>query len=143
MESLWPLSFDVEDEASPKEIVKFQIDKLEEITGGLVYAELIAEAQLSEFFSNTNYDFNYTMRIRSKYLATYSFAVFSLKHNIPFYPVDIVIEEETRKELGLPGMVEPKLKNEDELIEMLKKIFTSQRINKIIGTLIRMSKIEL
>jgi hypothetical protein len=133
MKNLWPDSFEAAPIKTPKEIMEEQGKLLPKLTGDMVYAEV---ADINLPFKK--YDFNYGLRIRGKFIENYSLHVFSVMHDILVYPIRMSIDEAIAKELGLENK-EFEFEDQENFEKMFEAILKSQRVNKVIGTLIKMS----
>lgn len=143
MPGLWPDKFTSVTTINPKDLIERESKALEETTNGLVYASLTPSA----LGMLDKHVFIYDMIIKSKYLENYSFEVFSIKYDIPFYPLTLILEENIYKELEAGDKVdeffherEMTAETETALLDILKRIFCSERLGLVIGSLIHITK---
>ncbi len=141
MENLWPKTFtDVNINEPPKDMLEQQAKFLETVTEGQVYAEVL---EIESFDSSQRYlqhDFVYSFYIRAKYIEKYSYRVFLFYHDIPFFPVVFLLDDDIDQELGIETSKERKVNSFEKLNELLKHVFNSKKVKEIVGSLIRLSK---
>lgn len=131
MKNLWPEKFEEDQRVSPKSILEEQAKLLPSLTDGIVYAE-VDEIEHPEFAFRFN--------ILGKFIENYRFEVLRLFHDIMLYPVGISLDEGIRKELGLnPGGLN-KIGSPEELENFLGLVLKSERLKKVIGSIIRLSR---
>lgn len=92
MENLWNFDEEINLE-NPVDIVKGQIEYLEEMTDKCVSAELVEEKDETD-------EFKYRFVINSPYMPNYSFKAFTIQCSPIFYPVNIDCDENIATELG-------------------------------------------
>jgi hypothetical protein len=139
MKNLWPEKFEEEQLISPKSILEEQAKLLPSITDGIVYAEVYPTDDLY----GTHTEFGFGFDISSKFLPSYHFKVLSVFHNITLYPVKIVLDEGIGKELGLdaPKFIYcKKIESSEELENFLGQVLKTERLKKVIGSIIRLSR---
>jgi hypothetical protein len=86
-------------------------------------------------------DFKFSFLMKGKFLRNYSFKVFDFSHDITMYPIKMSLDELIAHELNVDESLE--IMNEDEFVNILGKILSSERINDIIGSIIRISASEI
>lgn len=134
--NLWP-EFSEDPSQSAKEILEKQAELLPGRTNNLLYAE-ISELNMNLEFHYDKYDLGYKFLIRSKLLDKYSYEMFSFYHNITLYPLQIKLDIDIRRELGIEGSIY--MQNENEFKEFLRKVFATEKVNSVIGSLMKLSK---
>jgi len=93
-----------------------------------------------------NYPFKYGFLLTCPALSHYRFRLFSIAYDIDIYPVrfhldsDVAEEiiEETHVELGMNGNLQAS--NEEEFIEILRRIFSSRKTVRVIRALLSQAK---
>ncbi len=139
MDSFWPVNFEAANLKTPKEILEGQMAILPKLTKNLVYADLeeLNEVQKIKILPN---GFQYSFVIRGNYLENYKFKVFSMSHDIIFYPVSVFLDNDIKTELEMShlSMVE-RLHSEEEFTTFLKKVLKSKKVSTVIGSIIKLS----
>ena len=139
MKNMWADSYVKKEISTPKEIVQQQAKLLPQITGDLVYAEVV---QITENIFNKKYtrvyDFNYSFVIKGKFLNNYKYTAFWFRHDIKIYPVIFDLDTDIKKELGLASYV--KANDETEFMEILENILKSQTMSDIVTSIMNLSK---
>lgn len=140
MKNLWPESFKEHDVEPPNVIFEQQAKLLPKLTGDLVYAE-VDELSFSEALRDglSKDEFRYGFYLKGKFLENYSFKVLSFSNNITFYPANLNIDSEIKKELGIKSLF-VKVESPLELESFLQKFFSSNRLLKVIGSIMKLSK---
>ena len=134
---------------TPKEILEAQAKFLPKLTKDLLYAE-IKELESSELYNTFEYvlddeeedsddGFAYKFLLKSRFMDTYRFELFRLHHNIGIYPVRVHLDSELKKELYIATSFKV-INNEKDFIEFLRKVLQSQRVRRVIGALMKLSK---
>ena len=149
MKNLWPEGFTENEKITARQMLEEQSKLLPKLTGDLVYAEVselspIEAARESLFRGELQGEFVYSFDIRGKFLEKYRFRVLSFSHDIAFYPVLIRLDELLGKELKIPeGPSEAPtitINEPEELEKFLSSVLRSERIGKVVGSLIKLSK---
>ncbi|MGA7500715.1 MAG: hypothetical protein WBX00_28640 [Isosphaeraceae bacterium] len=145
MIDLWPKELSTVDQRSPLTILKEQASLLGEKTQNIVIAVL---ANYDMFGPSTvsGYPFKYGFVLTCPALGNYRFRLFSIGYDIYMYPVcfdldsDVLEEivEDTHVELGKDGIFQAS--NEEEFIEILKRIFSSRKALQVIRALLSQAK---
>lgn len=145
MKNMWPEGFSENEKISPRQMFEEQSKLLPKLTGDLVHAEIYELGRMEELEQSLKNDFSYSFNIKGKFLEKYSFRVLSFSHDITLYPVLIRLDEVLGKELKIPD--DPPLHgptkeiNEPEQLEkFLSSILKSERLTKIIGSIMALSK---
>ncbi len=140
MEDLWPDDLmEVARVRTPLSILKEQASILTAKTGNLIDGEVLQITKASDSFS-------YVFHIVARAPGNYRFRVFRIYHEIMLYPVfltvdtDILGELESVKGAEQIGENEFQLDSQDFFQDVLKKIFGSDKVRKVIGALV--SQIE-
>ena len=82
-------------------------------------------------------DFAYCFQLMGKFLKNYSFKVLNFSHEIIMYPTTIELDPPLSEELEIKNEI--KVQNEEEMIGLLSKIFNSERLRDIVGSIIKIS----
>lgn len=167
-EILWPSFFGdtVVEENKSKDIISTQAKALKKITNGLVGATfskvIIKEVNNNNVFEGAGKLLNYIATSKVEvvehelegkkdvnvffhsetykfeiYNDQYRFRVFILRYNI-LYPIRLEIDEDIASELSIGYFQE--INSNFELTQLLKKIFTSKKINTIISYIMMREK---
>lgn len=132
MESLWPEEIaNIEQIKSPVSILKEQASSLGKITKNILVGELTQVPVNSPYSS-------YRFNILAPSLRNYRYSLFEVTYNIlEIYPVTIKLDQEIFNELypNYSRQIDPAISNESELIDMLKKIFHSDKVKQILKSL--------
>lgn len=139
MKNLWPQSFKEPDFEKPKTIFEQQAKLLPTLTGDMVYAKVTELGIIDASIDHINNTFIYGFYLTAKFLPDYSYKVLSFSHDITLYPVKLNINSEIRNEIDIKSIV-IKVESPQDLESLLEKILKSERISKIIGAIIKMSK---
>jgi hypothetical protein len=137
MKSLWPEEFTEKEVKPAKEILEEQALLLPKLTGDMVKAGVRQWRDVEKLLTNHQRDFAFSFLIKGKFLKNYSFKVFDFSHEITLYPTTVEFDEQLSNELGMAVDIE--IETEDQFIELLSKIFASERIKDIIGSIIKLS----
>jgi len=137
MKSLWPEEFKEKIAKPAKEILEEQALLLPKITGDMVMARVVSWSPSKKVLSEHDRDFAFSFQILGKFLKNYSFKVFDFSHDITLYPTTIEFDLPLAKELEIDNVLE--IKDEQQLINLLIKVFSSDRIKEIIGSIIKIS----
>ena len=143
MRDLWPEDFGhISELKAPVTILKEQASLLGKKTSNLVEAEVV------QYSSPTPGKFDYTFYIVAPVLDNYKYKLFTISHGIDSYPVTIYVGEDMQAEIDLAeiDLTEPREKlvaeSESEFVEVLKKIFSTEKTKRAIGTLLSMASEE-
>ena len=139
MRDLWPEDIGpISESNGPVFILREQASLLGKKTNNLVEAEVM-QLELSIWEKR---EFNYAFLIVAPALGNYQYELFTISHDIDSYPVTIYVGEDMQAEVTEPR---EKLvaKSESEFVEILKKIFSTKRTKKVIGTLLSMVSEEM
>ncbi|WP_375067574.1 hypothetical protein AB9L18_14255 [Stenotrophomonas lactitubi] len=141
MTSLWPDSFSSLNLISAKSLLEEQASLLPQITSGYVSASVkpVERHQASAFLFD---DFIYKFELHGTFLENYSFTVLTFSHDITLYPIKFSLDEALARELGAsPSPLSPvKIRDQESLISFTSAILRSERVNSVIGSIIRMSR---
>lgn len=136
-ENLWPSSIDLNDKiVTPKQILDDQALFVSKLTSDVLFAEL---KELSKILDSIMEDFYYGFFIKSRFMDDYSYRVFTIAYNISMYPLYISLDSDIANELQL-DLISYEIKNEKELLENLKKIFSSNKLQMVLKNLYKMSR---
>lgn len=144
MKNLWPNQFKETSERSPKELLETQAGFLGQITGGIVVAEVRKMDSGAVLFAAQKAEFGFSLFLIGKFIDDYSFRVFQVFHDIAFYPVLTRLDEGIARELGYYnlgiGTSVARSESADEFEELLASVFRSERIKKVVGSIMALSK---
>ncbi len=144
MKNLWPESFEENNTESAKNLFEEQAKLLTKITKGVVFAEVEEMAYNEAMLSNMKDDFSFNFNIKAKFLEGYSFKVLSFCHDITFYPVKLKLDSNIANELGIGNPFSDtkieSIESPEKLQNFVGKILNSDRIKKVIGSIIKLSK---
>lgn len=108
---------------TPTTLLKEQASALNALTKGILYGDVSVEASGSWFFI--------TMSIVAPAIDNYKFDVLQLSHKVEIYPVTVA-QLDPRKEM--------ECQNEEELTAVLSSILGSERVGRVIRSLVAQSK---
>jgi hypothetical protein len=137
MQNLWPENFDIKDSKPVKEILDEQSSFLPKLTKGMVYAETKSMSPTDKIFGGHENDFSYSFYIKGQFLTKYSFKILDISHPITLYPVLVSVDSEVATGLELESHIE--INNETEFSLLLEKVFRSEQLVKIIGSIMKLS----
>lgn len=138
MDSMWPKQFDLDNSKTPAEILTEQGKYLEKATKNMVYSEVVSIK--GDDFLEDQSTFNYVFYVMGKYLQNYRFNVFTFSFDIALYPITLYLDSKIANELNISQNYN--IEDEDYFIETLRKIFNSERLKKVIVSLMRLSKLD-
>jgi len=153
MHDLWPEDIGpIPESKGPVIILREQASLLGKKTNNLVEAEVVQLApsrpeppivalqiELSMFVPI----FNYAFLLVAPPLNNYRYNLFTISHGIDAYPVTINVDMKIQAEIGYTEQGEKLVaKSEDEFVDILKKLFSTQKTKKVIGTLLSMINSE-
>ncbi|MFZ4698866.1 MAG: hypothetical protein ACOYMG_02340 [Candidatus Methylumidiphilus sp.] len=136
MKNLWPEKFEENSNPSAKSILEEQTELLPKITNGIVDAEVVNSDDIIENIEN---DFSYRFNLIGRFIKNYRFKVLSFFHDITLYPVYFNLDEEIATELGYKDN-NIKIQTPESLEEFLRTVLQSERVKKVIGSIIKLSK---
>jgi hypothetical protein len=143
MKNLWPESFEENTKPSAKQLLEEQANLLSKLTGGIVFAEVTAiEPPYARSMSILN-DFVFRFNIKGKFLDDYSFNVLTFSHDITLYPVEFRLDEKIGRELDILKSAfgyTVSIEAPEKLEEFLSRVFNTERVKSVIGSIIRLSK---
>lgn len=164
MDNLWKRDFKNIDDGgkTPKEIIQYQCEALAELTEGKVIARISAcdrdlrafnlpSAKVPKPYFKS--DFNageilgeagneeslaYEFYLSSPKTPQYKFKAFLIYHSIMLYPVTFIIENGIANELISETLV--RVDNEGEFVKCLERILNTERISRIIDSLLILNR---
>ncbi len=151
MIDLWPNELSTVDQRSPLTILKEQASLLGEKTQIIVIAEL-ENFTLKGPLRARKYPFKYSFMLTCPALGNYRFRLFSIAHDVSMYPVSFDLDQDVAQEIFQGELiikdvqVEPgkdgtfRASNEEEFIEILKRIFSSRKALQVIRALLSQAK---
>jgi hypothetical protein len=119
-EDLWPEDLGHVDLVTPVTILREQASVLGKRTNYILRGEVETQTRGETIY--------HTFYVVAPALENYRYEVLTVRHEVIFYPVDINCSD--------AGMYGRTVKNEDELKQALKTIFTSEKLKKVIGALL-------
>jgi hypothetical protein len=143
LDSLWPTDIGASAEKAPVTILKEQATILGTMTNNIVKAEVVATEGKRipyEFLSKTH-DFGFSFYIVAPALNNYRYQLFTIYHNLEFYPLAFKTETE-RNDLRIDVLDNEfeYAENEMQFLQKLKIIFGSQKTRRIIGSIMSQSR---
>ena len=145
MIDLWPNELSTVVQRSPLTILKEQASLLGEKTQNIVIAVLENFGMLGPL-TVRNYPFKYGFVLTCPALGDYRFRLFSIGFDIDIYPVRFGLDSDVAEEIIEDTHVEPckngtyQASNEEEFIEILKRIFSSRKAVQVIRALLSQAK---
>ncbi len=131
MDDLWPEYLTVTEMKAPIAILREQASLLGKKTQNIVQAQTDRVDADSDVFY-------YVFHIVAPGLGNYRYRLFAIRHNIDFYPVVFDIGQDMKDEI-YPDREKISAGSEKEFLDILKKIFQSERTKQIIQALISQS----
>ncbi len=146
MTDLWPANIiNVENMTAPVRILKEQAALLGQKTKNLVKAKVVPEKKTVYKPGAIQPRFQYSFYIVAPLLENYQYRLFTIYHDIEFYPVNFILDEAVQEEIFLERQ-EPEIRekeilvySEDDFVEILRKIFNSQKATKVIQSILLQS----
>jgi len=136
MDNLWPE--DIFDNSikirPPVQILKEQASIFNERSKKIVVAEVV-----SVHITDAS-KFGFMFKIKAPALNNYSFSLFYVIHKIELYPVSLTIDEEFYKGNGGELKKDSMASDEQEFNAILRDVFTSQKLKKIISAILAQSQ---
>jgi len=130
MNDLWAEDIVTEKVRTPVAFLREQASFLGKKTQNVVLAEVVPISGVN-FFLRFN--------IKAPALGDYSYTLFTIIHSIGLYPLEIELDDDVAKELGLEISTSTTVKDEDELIQLLGKVLKAERTKHIIRILLAQS----
>lgn len=115
---------------TPIAILKEQASLLGKKTQNVVLAEVVP-------ISGANFYLRFN--IKAPALGNYSYTLFTIIHSIGLYPLEIELDDDVAKELGLDITRSTPVKDEEELIQLLDRVLKAERTKHIIRALLAQS----
>lgn len=142
MKNLWPEKFEELDVPAAKTVFAEQGRLLEKITAGLVFGEVAEVEPYKAFTSLGTIEFAFAFNLVGKFANDYRFKLFEFGHDIALYPVKFRLDEPLAKELGIREVATSKTiaATPEELETLAERMFKSARVNKIVGSILKLSK---
>lgn len=139
MRDLWPEDFAVTPEAkTPATILREQAAFLGQKTNNVVEAKVVPSGAIYPG------GFVYNFFIVAPVLDNYMYKLFTIAYNINLYPIslDVGMEIHTEIDPEYQRYLEVKIitNSESEFVDLLGKIFCTEKTKKVIGTLLSMSR---
>jgi hypothetical protein len=132
--NLWP-DFTKAVTRSPKTVLKEQANFLGEKTKNVVVAKVESTSSLS-IESKQYFTHSFNLFVPS---LKYKYELFSITHNVASYPCSIFYRGDSPKILDV---IQPLVNDEQELMEVLKIIFSDQETTNIISSLLSMAEVD-
>lgn len=141
MTDLWPEDVGQVDESlkTPHQILKEQADLLGKKTSNVLLGRVKTRSLgviLDDAEKDFSADFSYSFSIVAPTLNNYQFRLFSISYDHKFYPVRISMDPDILSEIGDFHNTELTANNENEFLDILKKIFRANKTNRIIKALL-------
>ncbi len=130
----------------PNSVIQNSIQDFEKATQSLVslvIAEMDDMMRMSPPRLPTT--FQYKILLTSQYIKGYSFEVMRFGYDVTIYPATFKIESDIAKELNidldpLHDCYTVTCDNEQEIVEMIKKVFNSVKFKKTVGGLMKIAR---
>ena len=135
MEDLWPMDFGGGSNLkAPSVILKEQGLLLGQKTANIVIGE-VKRAEPATHDEIGKFSYRFLISCPS---FGYSYELFSIIHEVVFYPLTIIIEDnDVRIELHFPPRISKmRIKNEEAFKYQLKRIFNTKKLKTIISSLL-------
>lgn len=145
MKNLWPQDLESSSINSPLNILNEQAAYLREMTNGKVRVN-IDTLGLRDIGTASDKvakaGFKYGFYLVAPALDNYQYRLFVIAHDIEMYPVYILLSSDLLDQTGLTSDVyrTHEVGSEDEFIESLAIIFSSDKAKRVIGSLIAQSE---
>jgi hypothetical protein len=133
MLDLWPDELDIPDMKAPLRILRKQADLLGKKTRNIVEAEVVRDDERDQYgWEQTS--FVYRFRIVAPLLGGYRYLLFSISHDVNFYPLEIILDEDLAKEISFQNNQNEKIQiaSESEFIKILRMIFAARKTKQVI-----------
>ena len=125
---LWPEKLDLPGLNAPNIILSNQASLLGKKTKNLVEADVVRDDEYTLYQGK----FNYQFRIVAPLLGGYKYVLFSVVHEVNFYPLEIIVDEDLAQELSEKGNRKIIIVSEEKFIEALQKIFAAKKTRQVI-----------
>jgi len=134
MIDLWPQDLQADErQRAPVTILKEQASLLGQKTRNLLEAEVRQRAARQGFSLDV---FFFDFYLVAPALGHYRFKLFSAWHDIRFYPLFVQLDEDLEREVCHKGEREVRVDSEEEFLQILRKIFASQKTRGVIQALL-------
>lgn len=125
----------------PEQLINNKIKGFTNATKGLLVMKIVPERILTSAILEV--DFEFKLVLLSNRLSNYKFEILNFGYNIDLYPVEAIVEESIFLEIfdksrGYSTRVS--LVREDAVIELIDKIFHSDRFVEIVEGLMKISE---
>lgn len=135
MENFWPDDISkIEYMPTPKMILEKQGEYLEKATKGTIYVNVKQEETLDR------QKFKYKFELVGKLLNNYTYKILTITHDVEIYPFKIWLDESISKELDISSYYDIEVKNQNEFEDLLKKIFSSEKMHGLISSILSLSQ---
>ena len=161
MKDLWPKNFEVKDKKSPAMILQEQASILGSKTQNILKAEVkfqppsdvivnVRGLSLNAIAEMQKYPFRYDFNIVVPTFHNYQYKLFSIVHNLDYYPLMIFTEKDFLDELLNSDLItEIKVEkegilvdSEEKFVNVLKLILNSNKIRRLIKLFLLESSTE-
>ena len=137
MGSLWPDDLPADTQKPPRVLMLEQALHLRKQTNSVLTADVIKRTV-------THPDpvtFNYSFVLIAPALGNYTFSLINFDHPVELYPVKVIVDEEMKASLPelFPKERTVMARDEEEFLEIVSRIFSSERTRKIIRGLLSQS----
>lgn len=140
MPDLWPDEITTSGMKAPATILKEQASYLGEKTNNLVRAYVLRIEAPPRVRKD---DFGYGFALRAPALDDYRYRLFTIWHSIVLYPVTFDVDQDIFEEIGDYKLDEDMTGflalTEEDMLDILSRIFRSQKTTRIIDSLIAQS----
>lgn len=141
----------LDDVRVPEDILKDQIDYLEESFGELVRGRVLRTSISKEWKAfydqlNVNSDFSYAFKIYSDYVEKYEYEICRLTYGIKMYPLAVSfgtgIAEEMEEVFELEDDDTVVVCDEEMLLSVLQRILSSREVHQVLRGLLSIARKE-
>lgn len=135
--NLWPNFNELDEVETPKQILDEQGIWLSKGTNEVVYG-VCKELDPTTTLGRRDSGFKLAFYICGKHLENYEYLVFTLHHDIIFYPLTLTLDGALASEMQKERQI--KIEGQEEFNQLLRTIFNTKRIRSVLSAIISMSK---
>ncbi|HIE8451728.1 TPA: hypothetical protein ACXPT9_000538 [Bacillus cereus] len=133
----WGDLSEIEEASNPLDVLKEQSGYLLSATNNIIFSTVKQQSGLE--YGVFDSEFSTVFSIRSKKMERYSFDVFTLLHNITFFPMYAYIDENIAETFNLNGN-RVEIEDEVEFHQFLDDMLGNSHTKSVIASLYAMSK---
>lgn len=128
----------------PEKVVNESISGFHISTNKLVEMQVSELSDSSRINSSLYTNFQFRLRLKSEYVSSYSFDIFTFGYNIELAPIKIILEYSIFEEIKGRTMINNNerinILDEVELKEFLSQVFQTKRFNEIVMGLMKIAR---